>query len=111
MGRDRPCAQEIGKYMDEVLVAIAFNLGRCVEFIGPVRPLPEPALPADRSGSRTRWLLPAAPRQMSEIPCLLKPLEFLCNIEETTVRDEAVASLNLICKGMEPEQARAPPLR
>ena len=65
--------------MDEVLVAIAFNLGRCVEFIGP----------------------------MSEVSCLLKPLEWMCNIEETTVRDEAVASLNLIGKAMEPEQVKA----
>lgn len=70
---------ELGKYMDEVLVAIAYNLGRCVEFIGP----------------------------MSELPCLLKPLEWMCNIEETTVRDEAVASLNLIGKQMEPEQIKA----
>jgi serine/threonine-protein phosphatase 2A regulatory subunit A len=69
----------MGKYMDEVLVAIAYNLGRCVEFIGP----------------------------MSELPCLLKPLEWMCNIEETTVRDEAVASLNLIGKSMESEQIKA----
>ena len=33
-------AQELGKYMDEVLVAIAYNLGRCVEFIGPMSELP-----------------------------------------------------------------------
>lgn len=26
--------------MDEVLVAIAYNLGRCVEFIGPMAELP-----------------------------------------------------------------------
>ena len=52
-----PRPQELGKYMDEVLVAIAYNLGRCVEFIGP----------------------------MAELPCLLKPLEWMCNIEETTV--------------------------
>ena len=26
--------------MDEVLVAIAYNLGRCVEFIGPMSELP-----------------------------------------------------------------------
>lgn len=69
----------MGKYMDEVLVAIAYNLGRCVEFIGP----------------------------MSELPCLLKPLEWMCNIEETTVRDEAVASLNLIGRSMESEQVKA----
>ena len=31
----------------------------------------------------------------------------MCNIEETTVRDEAVASLNLIGKQMEPEQIKA----
>ena len=49
--------------------------------------------------------LPTA--QPSELPCLLKPLEFLCSIEETTVRDEAVASLNLICKSMSAEQALA----
>ena len=30
----------------------------------------------------------------------------MCNIEETTVRDEAVASLNLIGKQMEPEQIK-----
>ena len=35
-----PRAQELGKYMDEVLVAIAYNLGRCVEFIGPMSELP-----------------------------------------------------------------------
>lgn len=70
---------ELGKYMDEVLVAIAYNLGRCVEFIGP----------------------------LSNLGCLLKPLEFLCSIEETTVRDEAVASLNLICKVLEPEQIKS----
>ena len=38
-------AQELGKYMDEVLVAIAYNLGRCVEFIGPMAELPWCARP------------------------------------------------------------------
>lgn len=70
---------ELGNYMDEVLVAIAYNLGRCVEFIGP----------------------------LSNLGCLLKPLEYLCTVEETTVRDEAVASLNLVCKSMDPEQVKS----
>jgi len=38
--RQPPRTQELGKYMDEVLVAIAYNLGRCVEFIGPMAELP-----------------------------------------------------------------------
>jgi len=122
------------QHSDEVLVAIAYNLGRCHEFIGPVLPPPSGARsPALRPRS-TRLLRSApltTPRPTCTPPCtstpgsdrppwrarvpqlvphvrvLLEPLQTLCIIDENAVREQAVVSLNEICKAMEPAQARA----
>lgn len=66
---------------DEVLTCIAFNLGKFVAdgLVGPA----------------------------SNLPLLVKPLERLCSVDETNVREEAVKSLNIICKRMEPAQVKS----
>ena len=47
--------QENGKCSDEVLVAIAFNLGRMFELVGPVRPV---ALESGRGDPRAALVMP-----------------------------------------------------
>ena len=66
---------------DEVLTCIAFNLGKFVAdgLVGPA----------------------------TNLPMLVKPLERLCSVDETNVREEAVKSLNIICKRMEPAQVKS----
>lgn len=59
---------EAGKFTDEVQVSIAEVLGSFSEFVGP----------------------------SSEAHCLFPPLEALCSVEESTVRDQAVASINQV---------------
>jgi len=59
---------EAGKFTDEVQVSVAEVLGSFSEFVGP----------------------------SSEAHCLFPPLEALCAVEESTVRDQAVASINQV---------------
>ena len=63
---------EQGKFPDEVLVSIAEVLGSFVDFVGDV----------------------------SNAHCLFRPLELLCAAEESTVREQAVASIVVIGKRM-----------
>lgn len=65
-----------GNFTDEVQVSIAEVLGSFTEFVGS---------PADAH-------------------CLFPPLEALCRVEESTVRDMAVTSINQIAKGLEKAQ-------
>jgi len=67
---------EAGKFTDEVQVSIAEVLGSFSEFVGP----------------------------SSEAHCLFPPLEALCSVEESTVRDQAVASINQVGALLTPAQ-------
>ena len=69
---------EAGKFTDEVQVSIAEVLGSFSEFVGP----------------------------SSEAHCLFPPLEALCSVEESTVRDQAVASINQVGVQLSAEQLR-----
>src|SRR5690606_29919383 len=60
---------------DEVLLALADEMGKFVEYVGG----PEHA------------------------HCLLRPLEALATVEETVVRDKAVESLSALCKSVSDE--------
>lgn len=67
---------EAGKFTDEVQVSIAEVLGSFSEFVGP----------------------------SAEAHCLFPPLEPLCSVEESTVRDQAVASINQVGALLTPAQ-------
>lgn len=64
---------------DEVLLALSEELGELVNYIGGTE----------------------------RVACLIPPLETLCNVEDSNVRDKAVASLNKIAKQLKPEQVEA----
>ena len=73
-----PHSTSQGKFNDELLVSIAEVLGSFAEYVGS-----------------------------TEAHCLFQPLEALCSVEESAVREQAVASINQLGKTLSRAQLQA----